>query len=446
MSLTRISRLFGRRCRARGASIALAVSALLCPGRELASPGAGRAGKVSGADTLVARSGWISVRLRGGLSSLSVRMAGAMRIWKEGSVVLEERGGGSFQVSAGRNGVTVSRDSKTLLAAASVVFDPAVPGGEGVFESSVGVFRGRLAVVSRGSAFDAINELHLEDWLKGVLPAEIGDAPLEALKAQAVAARSEAVHKLARPPHASEGFDFCTDVHCQVYKGVGAEKVEATRAVTETRGTVLVSGSEVIDAVYHDVCGGVTANVEDVWDAEPSAWLVSVYDSAQPVRPALRDEGALARFLESPASGTFCDSSQPGYPSYARKYYRWTKTLSAAEIAKAGGVGRVTDVVVRERCASGRVRKLQITGERGSRIIEKELPIRNALDLWSGLFVIRQEMRGQYVDRVTFVGAGHGHGVGMCQMGARTMAARGFSCPAILAHYYNGAKPRRIYE
>jgi len=174
----------------------------------------------------------------------------------------------------------------------------------------------------------------------------------------------------------------------------------------------------VIDAVYHNVCGGVTAGSEDVWSGPPEPGLVPVFDrpGARNI-PVLTSDEAVARVLADTSMSSFCNSGQPGYPDYARKYYRWQIRLDAVELTRIGGVGRVRSIAVEERRASGRVRKLRITGDGGSRVIEKDKPIRDAFGLPSSFFVLRATQSGGYVSSVEFIGGGNGHGVGLCQMG-----------------------------
>jgi stage II sporulation protein D len=327
------------------------------------------------------------------------------------------------------------------------VVEPNQPAYVGYFETPSGKYRGRLLVNARGGSMQIINQVQVDDWLKGVLPAEIGESHVEALKAQAVAARSEAVYKLAKPPHASEGYDFCTGVHCQAYKGMKEEDVSYVRACDETLGVVLMINGEVLDGVYSNVCGGISAAVEDVWDSPPKAGMTPILDRAQPAAtPDLSSDSALARFLSDPGATTFCNAGHEGYPNYAKKYWRWEKNHTAQSLRSAAGVGRVKDVVVSERRRSGRVRKLTIIGDSGSKTITKELPIRNALDLWSGLFYVDVKKSGGYVESATFIGGGNGHGVGLCQMGARIMAAAGITYDRILAHYFTGARIQKIYR
>lgn len=406
---------------------------------------------LGGQQAIVSRAGWVKIGLQRGAKTLQVRVDGPVQVHTSRGKAAESAGGGTLEIRGGGGGVSVTLNSKPVATDSSVLIVP-LPGAgtPATFQTPGGRYRGRLLLTARGSGFDVINQIMLDDWLKGVLPAEIGgDAPPEALKAQAVAARSEAVRKLVKPPHASEGYDFCTGVHCQAYKGTKGETPAAVAACDGTLGVVLTAGGDVLDAVYHNVCGGATAQPEDVWDSKPLPGFVAVLDTGgRPTRANLATEAAMEKFLFSPPADMLCDpDGKNGYPKYAQKYYRWTKSVGAAQLQAAGGVGRVKDVRVIERRPSGRVRKLAIVGERGTRVIEKELPIRKALDLWSGLFIVRTEKDSAgYVRSATFVGAGNGHGVGLCQHGARVLASRGATYDRILLHYYPGARLARIYR
>lgn len=397
---------------------------------------------------IIARRGWIKILLRDGVSSLQVDFSGPVRVVTASGTVAQEAGAPTLDVSSGTAGVSVVLGTKKLAEAAMVALEPQSPASGGWFQTGGKRYRGRLLLVSRGRGMEAIEQVQIEDWLKGVLPKEIGEeSPPEALKAQAVAARSEAVRKLLHPPHASQGYDFCAGEHCQAYGAMACESPAPNQAVEATYGIVLTAGGEVIDAVYHDVCGGITAPAEDIWESPEQPGLHAVLDlPGTPRTIDLSSESVISQFLSAGAGAVFCEPTHAGYPSYARKYFRWQKTLDAQQLAKCAGVGRVKDIAVTERRKSGRVRKLTVMGDGGSKTFSKELPIRNAFDLWSGLFVLRVEKDGAYVRSVTFVGGGHGHGAGLCQMGARSMATSGLGFDKILAHYYVGTQLERIYR
>lgn len=393
-------------------------------------------------DALLERHGWIKVGLEDAISQAEITLPAGGIIYL-GSNAASKCNAGTIQLVSSKGNVTLEFPGETAPTMASDVL--IVPAGES-FQFEGRSYRGRARVIG-GRQLTVINDVMIDDWLKGVLPAEIGsDSPLEALKAQAVAARSEAIFRLSHPPHDDEGYDFCTGVHCQAYKGIGEETPEIRRACDATLGYVLIADGGIVNAVYHNVCGGVTAGAEDVWDSDPIPGLSPVFDTPQEGTPNLATEAAAAQFIQSDGADCFCYPGNPEYAEYAKKYFRWSKNLSASEAGSMAGVGTLTDIRVTERRPSGRVRKLLVTGTGGSKTIEKELPIRHVFDLWSGLFILKTTNSGGHLSSVTFVGAGNGHGVGLCQHGAREIARRGGTFDQILAHYYSGAKLKKIYR
>jgi SpoIID/LytB domain protein len=405
-----------------------------------------------GQRAIVERGGWVRVLIASDRREVTIGLPSAFVVRSGDAEIGRSQANGIVRCVASGGNLDLTLDGRALGRHAEAWIVPVRPGPDGEGFMLDGRkdrrFRGSCRLVRSGETVRVINEIQLDDYLKGVLPAEIGgDAPLEALKAQAICARSEVIHKIIRSPHGTEGYDLCAGVHCMAYKGMNVETTAANDAVDATLGMVLVAAGEVLDAVYHNVCGGITAPAEDVWDSRPKVALETVLDTDRPrVPPDLSTDSALLRFLESGGSDSFCYPDSAGYPAYAKKYFRWEKTLSAEQLARACGVGPVTDIRVIERRPSGRVRKLEVTGTGGRRIIEKELPIRQMFDLWSGLFVLRTSKSAGRVVSATFVGGGNGHGVGLCQQGARVMAARGFKAEAILSHYYRSAQIRRIYR
>ncbi len=393
-------------------------------------------------NALLERRGWIRIGLVDSAAHLEISLPSGGTVRHAGSTasVCEP---GVIKLTASNGVISLTLPGVTAPTVASDV--TIVPTGK-PFQYQGRSYRGN-ARVTAGSSLALVNEVMIDDWLKGVLPAEIGsDSPLEALKAQAVTARSEAIFRLLKPPHASEGYDFCTGVHCQAYKGIGEENAAIQQACDATLGYVLVAQEDVVNAVYHNVCGGVTAGAEDVWDSEPLPGIIPVFDTLKGGTPDLSSEAAVALFIQDSGADSFCYSGNPGYANYAKKYFRWSKTISATEAGRMAGVGTLTDIKVTERRPSGRVRKLTVVGTAGTKTIERELPIRNVFDLWSGLFVLQLDQAAGPLSSITFLGAGNGHGVGLCQHGAREIARRGGTYDQILGQYYRGAKLRRVYR
>lgn len=300
-------------------------------------------------------------------------------------------------------------------------------------------YRGGVRLLrGRDGGVTAVNTVALEDYLLGVVPAEIGARPtseLEAVKAQAVAARTYALSYLSARD--SLGFDVFGDVGDQVYRGISAESEVTTRAVRETRGVVATYGGRLIEAYYHSTCGGSTASIEDVWPRPVQPYLVPVSD---------RIEGGGER--------SYCDISP---------HFRWTERWTLAELRAilqetlpprtgiaAASLGTVSDVRVTERTERGRVRKLEFETTRASYQVRGN-DIRWVLEPAVGrplrsTYFVASWSRGSGGDAVlTAEGGGWGHGVGMCQWGAIGRARAGQSYEQILRTYYYGIELERWY-
>jgi SpoIID/LytB domain protein len=281
--------------------------------------------------------------------------------------------------------------------------------------------------------------------------------PLEALKAQAVAARSEAVSKMGKA-HLSDPFDLCADVDCQVYSGLSKRTRMTDYAVRETQGLVLWK-SGVCNAVYSAVCGGHTEHTNNTWGGDHLSYLTGKYDGTGSIKQYgdLSQESRAKRWIDSNPSA-FCNTTRGKVlPSmeYTRKYFRWEKILSQEELQNSlksqtgKDVGAVLDLVPLNRGQSGRIIRLQVRGSSEDLILDRELTIRKALasnTLWSSCFyvTIRGGNSGSPREFV-LKGAGFGHGVGMCQTGAASMALKGARYDQILKHYYHGVKLKKLY-
>jgi stage II sporulation protein D len=350
-------------------------------------------------------------------------------------------------------------------------------------------FRGDLELLAReGGAVTAVNEIALEDYLESVIASEMSAAaPLELLKAHAVTSRSwiacmlkqegktapqagpvrtasrrpgERIIWYGREEH--DGFDVCADDHCQRYQGVGVIVSEAVReAVRSTRGICLVYGGNICDARYHKACGGMTENYENVWEDTPIPYLSSVSDAALPF-PAVRTEKEARQWICG-LPDAYCNKADPGLlrrilPSFDQEtadFFRWKVVYprdALQEILRektgidCGVLHRLTPL---KRGPSGRIIRMKIEGSKGKLVVGKELEIRRCLSrshLYSSAFAVSRELdpSGTPV-RFILDGAGWGHGVGLCQIGAAVMADRGFSAEEILRHYFRGATLRRCY-
>ena len=313
---------------------------------------------------------------------------------------------------------------------------------------SVHVYRGQFELTcGKSGKMYVINILDLEDYVAGVVPYEIGaGAPLEALKAQAVVARTEALSLAGR--HDEEPFDICSSTHCQVYAGASAElaRPDVRRAVESTRGeTLFYNGKPAPGAKYHACCGGVTESAGALWQFDvPYMFSVGCSVPAPEATPhgaaVIRDEDAVRAAITAANPRDFC---------YGSNGYRWRVEYTASQLATvlAPVIGRleplgssIIRVAVVERTPRGSAVRVRVTTTGGEYEIAGEYAIRSALGgtvtIKSGVFVVDTE--GDPPSTFLFSGAGYGHGVGMCQYGARAMAREGYSYRAILEHYYPG--------
>lgn len=311
-------------------------------------------------------------------------------------------------------------------------------------------YRGEVVLApDRNGRLAVVNAVDAETLLKGLVPSEIYvDAPMEALKAQAVCARGEMFAKLGTR-HTADPYMVCSDVHCQAYRGAARENPRTSRAVDETRGQMVFHGHGLADTVYGASCGGHTEDGGRVWQGSGHEYLRGVVDGPDGVRAypdAARGEDAVRRFIESPPAGLYCGGTR-----YGRESFRWEKTVAAADVRRGvqeftgADVGEVVGLEPLERGVSGRVTRLRVAGRSAAVELSPELVIRKALGgLKSSLFVVDAlDGPGGRVFRV--VGAGFGHGVGLCQVGAIGLAEQKKNYDLILKHYYPGTDLIRIY-
>ena len=294
-------------------------------------------------------------------------------------------------------------------------------------------FLGEMEVIPWKEGFvRPVNIVSVEDYIASVVASEIGpDAPPEAQRAQAVAARSTLFatygsHHLLGP------FGICSEDHCQVYRGAGAETPDSRRAAVETSGLILLHGGDVVDARFSKCCGGITEEFRGAWEDREVPYLVSRPDGDYSV--SLETEADVARFIEDPPPA-FCSGS---------KNFRWETRYGASELSEiirantGQDLGPILEITPLARGRSGRITRLRVAGERGEIVLWPELEIRRVLSetyLNSSCFYILREGEG-FVIR----GAGWGHGVGMCQEGAIGMASKGAGFRDILEFYYPGTR------
>ena len=325
-------------------------------------------------------------------------------------------------------------------------------------------YRGRLHVTLDSSGrLAAILAIALEELLRGLVPSEIpAGSPREALKAQAVTARSNVLAQIGTR-HLTDPYVLCSEVHCQAYRGEAAQALSTDVAVRQTSGEALLGRGDhaLVDAVYSAMCGGHGEDNDAVWATLPNPSLRGLPDlpleAAKSWRGGLRDETKLRAFLAA-APPAWCSRA-----SGSRKdRYRWERRFAPAELdafmgglasgvrsGKEGGsaasiglrVGHVRALEVTRRGVSGRARTLVVSGDAGRAVVEGELRIRRLLgNLPSAMFVVDRDG-----DALVLHGGGWGHGAGMCQWGAVGRAEAGQEYREILRAYYSGAEVARIY-
>jgi SpoIID/LytB domain protein len=355
------------------------------------------------------------------------------------------------------SGMIVARSGSTVIRNPSVLwFTPKkatetitvqdVPVGTGGSQLATGIedrrYWGSVYVtLDHDGSLLAANAVSEDKLLAGIVPSEMyPDAPPAALEAQAVAARTELLQKIGRR-NLTEPFLLCSTQQCQVYAGAGKEDPRTTKAVEKTRGMVLLrDGGGMVDVRYSASCGGHSEDNDWIWggDADPS--LRGHVDNPKASTSRVTDAN-ISAFLDGDAGKAYCESGK-----LAKPRFRWTEKIRAIDLTtriatEFPEIGRVTALVPKTRGVSGRIGTLTIKGDKGTIEVSGDLKIRRLLGgLKSSLFEVKREG-----DSFVFRGAGFGHGVGMCQMGAMGMASAGKSHTQILAHYYRGTHLHRLY-
>ncbi len=349
-------------------------------------------------------------------------------------------------------------------------------------------FFGSLKIVITKAELEIINILPIEKYLESVISSEMNpEAPMALLKAEAVIARSWAIsqkmkkrknHKKEQKfdntnekitwteSEGHEKYDVCSDDHCQRYQGIiDKRNTRAEIAVSETKGLCLIYGKEICDARYSKCCGGVTETYENVWSNEEVPYLSSIEDIDSPTEFSginLTIENNAQEWIKgNPES--FCNTNNENllktilkdYDSETKNFYRWKEELTQSEIkellsAKTGiDFGNILDLIPLERGKSGRIVRLKIVGTKREKIFGKELEIRKILSkshLYSSAFIVEKKIIIENVPQIFVLrGAGWGHGVGLCQIGAAVMSNKGYEFDEILNHYFPNAQIKKLF-
>ena len=355
-------------------------------------------------------------------------------------------------------------------------------------------FLGTLRFVVESDKIVAINELPVEKYLESVISSEMSaTSSLELLKAHAVISRSWLLAQMKKRREVAESgnnffsftkkedtlirwydredhtlFDVCADDHCQRYQGITKEtSPHVAEAIRQTKGQILMDGEEICDARFSKCCGGITEEFQYCWEDTPKTYLTAVRDIALGVEhtlPNLINEEEAEKWIRfNPPA--FCNTQDKkilsevlnDYDQETVNFYRWKETLSQEKLQQLIAdklkmdLGAILDMKAVERGKSGRISKLQIIGTEKTFTIGKELEIRRTLSdshLLSSAFVVDKYDKDEQGVPQCFelIGAGWGHGVGLCQIGAAVMGEQGYHYDAILLHYYQGAEIKKLYK
>jgi len=353
-------------------------------------------------------------------------------------------------------------------------------------------FQGALKVIVDEDHLTAIDVVRIEDYLTSVISSEMSaSASLELLKAHAVISRSWLLAQMQKNKAINQSqavytastqtkdelirwydredhhlFDVCADDHCQRYQGITRASTSLVRtAIAETFGQVLMSDNEICDARFSKSCGGALEEFQYCWEDKPYSYLKAKRDSLSATTlPDLRIEEEADRWIRT-APASFCNTTDTkilsqvlnNYDQETTDFYRWKVSYTQAELSalilKRSGIdfGDIVDLVPVQRGTSARLVKLKIIGTKRTMIIGKELEIRRTLStshLYSSAFVVDKSYAKDSATlpvRFDLIGAGWGHGVGLCQIGAAVMGEQGYAYDKILLHYYVDASISTLY-
>ena len=352
-------------------------------------------------------------------------------------------------------------------------------------------FLGKLRFIVEDNNICAINELPVETYLTSVISSEMrATSSLELLKAHAVISRSwllaqieqrkaennnvekqpsffktneEIVRWYDREDH--KRFDVCADDHCQRYQGITkAANKHVVEAIQQTAGEILTSHGEICDARYSKCCGGAVEEFQYCWENIKKPYLQALPDTLPDTTPLpdLTDEAVARQWILS-SPDAFCNTTDQkvlsqvlnDFDQETTDFYRWSQTYSQAEVKQLleekleVQFGDIIDLIPLSRGKSGRIYRLKIVGKERTLIIGKELEIRRALSkshLYSSAFIVEKaDIKDGVPQKFIIKGAGWGHGVGLCQIGAAMMGKQGYRYEEILLHYYKGAEITKAY-
>lgn len=332
-------------------------------------------------------------------------------------------------------------------------------------------FKGELKIIIEGEQLTAINVISIEEYLTSVISSEMSaTASLELLKAHAVISTLHSQFIKWYDHEAHRNFDVCADDHCQRYQGITrASTPQAIEAVSTTQGEVLMYKGAICDARFSKCCGGAFEEFQNCWENVKHPYLIRQRDSkTEKQLPDLNIEAEADKWIRtSPVA--FCNTQDKkilsqvlnNYDQETADFYRWKVSYTQQELStlihQRSGIdfGQILDLIPIERGTSGRLVRLKIVGTLRTLIIGKELEIRRTLStshLYSSAFVVDKEYeeKGHKEDKIPsrfiLTGAGWGHGVGLCQIGAAVMGEQGYKYEEILSHYYPGSTLEKQYQ
>ena len=327
---------------------------------------------------------------------------------------------------------------------------------------------GHVIIEVRDDSLFTVNEVLLEQYLMCVAASEMSaNCPGALLEVQTIVARSW-ILAASEQKHIDLGLDVCNDDCCQRYQGIGSQSQVVKKVSLNTRGKVLIANEQICDTRYSKCCGGRTEDNELVWKTKPKSYLRSVYDGPQIVKNNLSDETVLKSWVES-QHGCYCGpkyvsandiNEYLGEVDKIDNYYRWSVHYIQIEIVNLisektrNYFDSISALIPILRGKSGRIMELRIdgivNGDNSSLMLKSEYEIRRVLHpdfLYSSAFIIETNLSGGK-EQLQFIlrGAGWGHGVGLCQIGALGMAIAGYDLKTILAHYYQASELINIYD
>ncbi len=411
---------------------------------------------------------------------------------------------GKFKAELKNDKIICTGNSIQIEAENEILFEPSDPVNESFVlrDVVIGVkfhwerkekqrFNYFLKIIKDGEKLTAINYLPIEAYLTSVISSEMSaKCSINLLRSQAVVARSWLLAQLQNKtkeksenpilkPYSNENehiiwygrethklFDVCADDHCQRFQGVTKVTTQtAGQAISDTRGIVLISDEEICDARYSKSCGGISESYENVWEPVRHKYLVPVIDykyEPENLNLNLREEVNSIQWIKTNVPA-FCNTNDPkilnqiliDYDQETKDFYRWRVEYSQKQISELiknklqTDFGEILDLIPVERGDSSRLIKLKIVGTKKTLTIGKELEIRRVLSpthLYSSAFYVeKREIENGIPQKIILHGAGWGHGVGLCQIGAAVMAEKGYQFDEILSHYFPNATLKKIY-